>query len=46
MDNEQSDEDEPLPPQMILRLVVPDGHSSVPLGEKFGAPPDRVEPLV
>jgi ornithine decarboxylase len=46
LDNEQSDEDEPLPPQMILRLVVPDGHSSVPLGEKFGAPPDRVEPLV
>ncbi len=35
----------PLPPQMILRLLVPDGHSSVPLGEKFGAPPDRVPEL-
>ncbi|GFH48805.1 hypothetical protein CTEN210_05281 [Chaetoceros tenuissimus] len=33
------------PPQMILRIVVPDGHSTVPLGEKFGASPDRVELL-
>ena len=24
---------------MIIRLLVPDEHSSVPLGEKFGAPP-------
>lgn len=35
----------PLPPQMVIRLLVPDGHSSVPLGEKFGAAPDRVEHL-
>jgi len=35
----------PLPPQMILRILVPDEHSSVPLGEKFGAPPDRVQIL-
>ena len=35
------------PPQMILRLLVPDEHSSVPLGEKFGASPlrDRVQSL-
>jgi ornithine decarboxylase len=46
LDNEESTLQEPLPPQMILRLVVPDRHSSVPLGEKFGAPPDRVEDLV
>lgn len=46
LDNDDSQLQEPLPPQMILRLVVPDGHSSVPLGEKFGAPPDRVEDLV
>jgi ornithine decarboxylase len=41
----QSEEPLPLPPQMILRIVVPDGHSTVPLGEKFGAPPNRVEKL-
>ena len=35
----------PLPPQMILRILVPDEHSTVPLGEKFGAPPDRVKML-
>lgn len=35
----------PLPPQMILRIVVPDRHSTVPLGEKFGAPPDKVKML-
>lgn len=35
----------PLAPQMILRIVVPDRHSTVPLGEKFGAPPDKVEML-
>jgi len=34
-----------LPPEMILRILVPDATSSVPLGEKFGAPPERVEPL-
>jgi ornithine decarboxylase len=42
--NEKTDEF-PLPPQMILRIVVPDGHSSVPLGEKFGAAPSKVETL-
>ena len=26
---------------MILRLLVPDGDSKVPLGEKFGAPPEK-----
>ncbi|GMH62979.1 hypothetical protein TL16_g03598 [Triparma laevis f. inornata] len=26
---------------MILRLLVPDDHSKVPLGEKFGAPPEK-----
>ena len=30
---------------MILRILVPDSHSSVPLGEKFGASPQRVEML-
>jgi ornithine decarboxylase len=35
----------PQPPEMILRLLVPDDHSSVPLGEKFGAPPARVVDL-
>ena len=34
-----------LPPQMILRILVPDDQSTVPLGEKFGAPPDRVQAL-
>lgn len=34
-----------LPPEMILRILVPDATSSVPLGEKFGAPPERIEPL-
>jgi ornithine decarboxylase len=33
-------------PQIILRLLVPDEHSTVPLGEKFGAPPDRIPSLV
>lgn len=27
----------PLPPDLILRLLVPDEDSSIPLGEKFGA---------
>jgi len=36
----------PLPPEMILRLLVPDEHSSIPLGEKFGANPDLIKPLV
>lgn len=35
----------PQPPEMIMRLLVPDSASSVPLGEKFGAPPSKVEPL-
>lgn len=34
------------PPEMILRILVPDTTSSVPLGEKFGASLSRVEPLV
>jgi ornithine decarboxylase len=29
-------------PSMILRLLVPDGKSRVPLGEKFGIPLDQV----
>jgi len=33
-------------PEMILRILVPDATSSVPLGEKFGAPPERIEGLV
>jgi ornithine decarboxylase len=32
-------------PEMILRIVVPDLHSSVPLGEKFGAPPSKLQEL-
>jgi ornithine decarboxylase len=35
----------PPPPDLILRIVVPDEHSTVPLGEKFGAPPHRVAEL-
>jgi len=42
---EEKSECPPLPPQMILRIVVPDRHSTVPLGEKFGAPPDKVKIL-
>ena len=37
--------DNTLPPEVVLRLLVPDGQSTVPLGEKFGAPPARVEEL-
>ncbi|KAL7581154.1 hypothetical protein ACA910_005946 [Epithemia clementina (nom. ined.)] len=33
-------------PHLVLRILVPDEHSAVPLGEKFGAPPDRIESLV
>jgi ornithine decarboxylase len=44
-DAKVEEDDLPLPPQMILRIVVPDGHSTVPLGEKFGAPPGKVESL-
>lgn len=33
-------------PDMILRLVVPDEHSSVPLGEKFGASPSSFTSLI
>jgi ornithine decarboxylase len=45
---EQEERDEstrPMLPEMVLRIVVPDGASSVPLGEKFGAPPARVADL-
>lgn len=35
----------PQPPEMILRILVPDATSSVPLGEKFGAPPIKAESL-
>ena len=38
-------EKQPQPPQIVLRILVPDDHSSVPLGEKFGAPPSQIEPL-
>jgi ornithine decarboxylase len=34
-----------LPPHAILRLLVPDEHSTVPLGEKFGAVPGRIPTL-
>ena len=37
--------DDTLPPEMILRILVPDDSSSVPLGEKFGASPERIESL-
>jgi ornithine decarboxylase len=30
---------------MVLRILVPDKHSTVPLGEKFGVPPDQIVPL-
>lgn len=33
-------------PQMVLRILVPDEHSTIPLGEKFGAPPDQWAVLV
>jgi ornithine decarboxylase len=33
-------------PQMVLRILVPDEHSAIPLGEKFGAPPDQWASLV
>eukprot|EP00523_Entomoneis_sp_CCMP467_P011175 CAMPEP_0168728484 /NCGR_PEP_ID=MMETSP0724-20121128/5706_1 /TAXON_ID=265536 /ORGANISM="Amphiprora sp., Strain CCMP467" /LENGTH=568 /DNA_ID=CAMNT_0008775327 /DNA_START=162 /DNA_END=1868 /DNA_ORIENTATION=+ len=33
-------------PQLVLRILVPDEQSSVPLGEKFGVPPDNVPTLV
>lgn len=36
----------PSPPDMVLRMLVPDKHSTVPLGEKFGVPPDQIEGLV
>ena len=35
-----------LPPSMILRVLVPDEHSTVPLGEKFGAALDNIPSLV
>eukprot|EP01083_Nonionella_stella_P210739 762623_1 len=43
--SEVENDQRPPPPQMVIRLLVPDGHSSVPLGEKFGVAPDRVERL-
>lgn len=42
---ESPEEDKPQPPEMVLRLLVPDGCSSVPLGEKFGAAPNDVKQL-
>ena len=36
----------PPPPDLILRLLVPDQHSSVPLGEKFGAAASDVDALI
>jgi ornithine decarboxylase len=33
-------------PDLILRIVVPDENSSVPLGEKFGASPSRFLSLI
>lgn len=35
----------PMPPEVILRILVPDANSSVPLGEKFGAKPTDVGAL-
>jgi ornithine decarboxylase len=35
----------PSPPDMVLRILVPDKHSTVPLGEKFGVPPGQIEAL-
>jgi ornithine decarboxylase len=35
----------PSPPDMVLRILVPDKSSTVPLGEKFGVPQDQIEPL-
>ena len=33
------------PPEMILRILVPDTNSTVPLGEKFGVDPMHVQKL-
>jgi len=41
-----NDDDHNDVPQMVLRILVPDEHSSVPLGEKFGAPPDQWVSLI
>mmetsp|Transcript_4491 Transcript_4491/g.5837 ORF Transcript_4491/g.5837 Transcript_4491/m.5837 type:complete len:286 (+) Transcript_4491:163-1020(+) len=39
-------QNQPAPaPEMILRIVVPDGNSTIPLGEKFGAGPHKVKQL-
>jgi len=35
----------PLSPEVILRILVPDEKSSVPLGEKFGAKPSDIAAL-
>jgi len=35
----------PPKPDTILRILVPDQHSTVPLGEKFGVSPSRVREL-
>lgn len=32
-------------PQLVLRILVPDKASTVPLGEKFGVPPAQIERL-
>jgi len=45
-ENDNEKNDPPQPPEMILRLLVPDESSTVPLGEKFGAPPSSIEMLV
>lgn len=44
--NNDSERQPPLPPNVILRLQVPDTKSLIPLGEKFGAHPDAVHSLV
>ena len=36
----------PAPPEMIIRLLVPDASSSIPLGEKFGASPPTLPFLI
>lgn len=40
------DDEKQSEPQMVLRILVPDEHSSIPLGEKFGAPPDQWVSLI
>jgi ornithine decarboxylase len=47
---QELDDQDPLslsssPLQLILRILVPDLHSSIPLGEKFGAPLHHIQEL-